>query len=530
MNVRTAPLTFDFATFSVSDTLRMWHVRATCLLLALGVIRLAVISVLPLSDGEAYYYMWSRFPAWSYYDHPPMIAWLSWGTTLVSQSPLAIRLGPVLCAELGGALIYVLAARLFSSRVGFMALALVSVLPVFWTSSIVLNPEAPLAPLWLLCLILLWTMRDRTEGFWPLLLGLTIGLAFLSKYTGILLVPITLLFFAICPAAQHWWRRPAFYLGGGVALLMAAPVLGWNIVHGWPSLKLHLVERVAVANHSVWSNAVRVALGQIGFFHPLLFPGLLAALGMTLARARKDERFQFLAIASWLPLLFLVATMIKVPDSESHWTMVAFMAIIVAAAGWVDGFIDEASAWFRWYWRVSVGLTILAGFAAYAHARSPVFFSLLPADAYDGMCRAFGINQTTLHGCQDVSNEFFGWDQVQIAVENGAAGLGPGVVVASTQYSLCAHLMYALDDHPRVYCPTSRRTQFDFIDRHTPPTNASVLFVNNDHYSELPSSLLVGRVCKPYRTVIVKRGGLPVQHYHLFACQPLVPPANWRDP
>ena len=31
---------------------------------------------LPLGNGEAYYYSWSRFLDWSYYDHPPLVAWM----------------------------------------------------------------------------------------------------------------------------------------------------------------------------------------------------------------------------------------------------------------------------------------------------------------------------------------------------------------------------------------------------------------------------------------------------------------------
>ena len=106
---RPKPLTFDAVVLPLDDPRRLWFLRAIGLLLALGIARLAIVAVLPLSDGEAYYDMWARFPAWSYYDHPPMIAWLSWLTTRASHSPFAVRLGPVLCAEVSGGLIYALA-------------------------------------------------------------------------------------------------------------------------------------------------------------------------------------------------------------------------------------------------------------------------------------------------------------------------------------------------------------------------------------------------------------------------------------
>ena len=115
---------------------------------AATVIRLVCVGPLPLGNGEAYYYTWSRFLDWSYYDHPPLVAWMVRLTTLFGSSPAAVRLGPILAAGAFGLLFYRLAERLFRPRAAFFALVLVTALPVFLGSSFVLNPEAPLAPLW----------------------------------------------------------------------------------------------------------------------------------------------------------------------------------------------------------------------------------------------------------------------------------------------------------------------------------------------------------------------------------------------
>lgn len=37
-----------------------------------------VSAVLPFSNDEAYYWVWSNHLNWSYFDHPGMIAWLNW--------------------------------------------------------------------------------------------------------------------------------------------------------------------------------------------------------------------------------------------------------------------------------------------------------------------------------------------------------------------------------------------------------------------------------------------------------------------
>jgi len=60
-----------------------------CVLLLL---RGVMAAVLPLSADEAYYWLWSQHPAWGYYDHPPMIAWLiRAGTLLLGDTPLGVR-------------------------------------------------------------------------------------------------------------------------------------------------------------------------------------------------------------------------------------------------------------------------------------------------------------------------------------------------------------------------------------------------------------------------------------------------------
>src|SRR5580693_523874 len=58
-------------------------------------VRLVFEAPLPLGNGEAYYYSWSRFLALSYYDHPPLVAWMVRLTTLLGSSPAAVHLGPV---------------------------------------------------------------------------------------------------------------------------------------------------------------------------------------------------------------------------------------------------------------------------------------------------------------------------------------------------------------------------------------------------------------------------------------------------
>jgi len=56
---------------------RTWRTRAAMLVSVAFFARIAIIATTKISNCEAYYYVWSRFLSWSYYDHPPLVAWMT---------------------------------------------------------------------------------------------------------------------------------------------------------------------------------------------------------------------------------------------------------------------------------------------------------------------------------------------------------------------------------------------------------------------------------------------------------------------
>jgi hypothetical protein len=491
------------------ERLSVWERRTAVLLLGMTALRLVVAAGSGLSDTEAYYLTWSRFPDWSYYDHPPLLAWLLAATTTLSRAPIFVRIGSVLSSALFGFLVYRLAARLFASpRAGFLAALVVSIVPAFFFTGFLANPEAPLAPLWVLFLLTLDDLREHDEPWRPLLVGAVIGVGFLAKYTALLAVPVAVLFVALSPAARRWLRRPAFYAAGFVALVIASPVILWNDLHGWPSVTLHLVERMPAAGAAAFvAHARRVFVSQLLLFHPLVFPGLLAILAVTLHRARRDERYRLLAVASAPVLLFLFTVMVRASDAEPHWTMVGYVPLAVASGGWGDEQLARASRAgkaYLAYLRAAVALSGLVGILYAIHVATPIFPRLLPQAAYDANA--------------DPINETLGWDRVKEAIARESSRLGPGSVVVSEHNVLCGHLDVADDDQPPVYCASPRRTEFDFLARRTPPPGAPVVYVDSARYPGDPLLSLPRYECTRAGDVAIERGGRPLGSFRIQAC------------
>jgi hypothetical protein len=236
--------------------------------------------------------------------------------------------------------------------------------------------------------------------------------------------------------------------------------------------------------------------------------GLMSALGVALRRARTDERYRFVTWTSAPVLAVVFIAMSRVRDPEAHWTMTAFVPVALAAGGWMDERfqLGPVGGLLKNYLRVGAAMSLIVALLGYVHFRTDWLLHVIPGSSYDPN--------------RDASTELVGWQQVREAIQTHADRLGRDTVVASCQYALCAQILRQLDDRPEVFCPSVRRTEFDFIGRRDPPAQANVIFVNDDHYPDDPALSLPQRECRLLETVPVERAHRTVRNYRLFSCPP----------
>src|SRR5882757_7922602 len=111
--------------------------RKILLLIVLSsLIRLIVAGSIELGNDEVYYQAYARHLQWCYFDHPPMVAWIIRLTTanLFLHQELFIRLGPIVCAAIGTALIYLIGKKIKNEITGLIAAVLYTT--SFYTSVI----------------------------------------------------------------------------------------------------------------------------------------------------------------------------------------------------------------------------------------------------------------------------------------------------------------------------------------------------------------------------------------------------------
>ena len=184
-----APRQHEFAPWA-----RSWSATITLVVgvLLLRWVYLAFFSPYALIEDEAFYWLWSKHPAWSYYTKGPGIAvTIGASTALLGDTEFGVRaLAPVFAALL--ALVAAALARDVSrdGRAGFAAAALVTLAPGLAIAPLLMTIDVPYMACWAFAAWSAWrAVSGGRAGWWWTVCGAALGVGFLFKYTILLLVP-----------------------------------------------------------------------------------------------------------------------------------------------------------------------------------------------------------------------------------------------------------------------------------------------------------------------------------------------------
>lgn len=209
-----------------------------------------------LSYDEAYYWMYSRFPAWGYFDHPPLIAWIDGVGSFLLPEEAGVRLFiPILsCITL-----WLLHKMIHPAAFGTFALMVLSVFP-FQMFGFMSVPDVPLL---LFGALFFYSyqqfLKENTTTNTLMLAFSMVGLMY-SKYHGIIFMAAT---FASNPGLIK--NRKALF-AVVLSLLLYIPHLWWQYQHDFITFWFHLSGRSASAYQ--FSFTAEYLLVQILFYGP----------------------------------------------------------------------------------------------------------------------------------------------------------------------------------------------------------------------------------------------------------------------
>lgn len=286
-------------------------------------VKILLAAALPLAADEAYYWFWSHHLQWSYFDHPPMIAFFMWLGRPFENFMSAVRIPGVILGHLTLIVWFqILRNKLDDGELRLWAwLSLLT--PLIGFGSLVMTPDVPLLLFWSLSLLAFEKALERKSFLWYSALGFSMGLGFSSKYHIVLFVPVLLLYLTF----EKRWKEIRFKLIPATVLfglIGSFPVLYWNATHDWQSFAFQLKHGLGRDHYNIeWT------LGYIAGQVVLLGPPLIASF-------IRGWHLRGLRLFSWNALFvwgfFLFSSFKAVV--EANWPLAAFPpAHAVIAAG-----------------------------------------------------------------------------------------------------------------------------------------------------------------------------------------------------
>ncbi len=326
--------------------------KVALLFVAIVIVHLAFNSKLQIHFDEAYYWVWSKNLQLSYFDHPPMIAYLIRLATLFSDSIFCIRLVSVICGSITAIFIYKSAKYAFGQKAGNIAMILALAWPILEGTFFVTTIDSPFLMFWSITVYCLIRGLVFDEKKFVYIGGIALGLTLLSKYIGVLILPGVLIYLLLSKQDRVKLIQKDVYLALLLSVLVFTPVIVWNYQHDWVSFVFQFNHGVSADKHFNFNAFTEYIGGFLGAANPFISIPLLYFLYKKRKIILQDKRYLFLmANFAFISLFFAYNALYK--RQESNWAAPAWIAGII----FVAGCISETNI--KWIHRTAIGLILV---------------------------------------------------------------------------------------------------------------------------------------------------------------------------
>ena len=306
-------------------------------------VKLVLAGWIPFTADEAYYWVWTQTPQWSYFDHPPFIAWLLGISKFFNLDLHGVRIPAVIFSHLALIpwILILIKLRAEKSIKTFLWFALLS--PMIGFGSIIVTPDLPLVFFWSWGVWFGLKYLDRPNNMNALFLGIISGLGFTSKYNMILLVAATLIFLLL----EKGINKPLFkHLFVALLGFLAAcfPVIYWNLDNNFLSFRFQLRHGFA-GSFLDFESVGKYILGQAVILTPII-------AWFALPRP-KQFGAKYIHFISWFVMAFFLLSSFK-NNVEMNWTITALPGLMLLVA-----IQPKAHRWVKIYSALWTGLFLI---------------------------------------------------------------------------------------------------------------------------------------------------------------------------
>ncbi len=479
-------------------------------------VRLIAAINLGLGNDEAYHFLYAAHPALSYYDHPPMMAWVVMaGLTLTGNHAYAwaVRFGFIVLFGCSTWLLAKLTSRSYGEWAGFLAAFALNLTGYYGLAAATFAlPDGPLLFFWLLTIDRLTVALDEPDPqslkpwVW---VGLAWGGALLSKYHAVLIPLGTLLYILLDRSMRRRLYQPGPYLALAIGLLVFSPVIVWNASHGWASF-LFQGSRAVGSWLPRPDYLILAILAQAAY----LFPWIWIPLFVILIRGwRNWPRIGSAHERLWLCLaivpLGIFSAVACFRPVLPHWGLIGLVSLLpILGRNWVERLKNHPLQTRR---LIAAGAVFSV--AILAIAIGEYRYGWLQRDGRGG----WGLVDTRT----DPTLDLYGWDQVAERIRQLGLIEDPGSFVFSSYWYQSAHLAHALGGNQRVACYSADDPRgFAFWSRPEEWIGRDGILVVVGEIESWPRYF--GRwfsSVEPVSDFWVERNGKPVRRVQLYRCR-----------
>ncbi len=284
-----------------------------------------------LQEDEAYYWIYSKFLAWGYFDHPPMVAISIRAGTLIFNDELGVRLVFVLF-NLGTLFI---TEKLIDNKKPYLFYAIAFSLGILQLGGFLAVPDIPL--IFFTCVFLLAYKKYLLQPSWLNVLFLILASACMmySKYHALLI------FFFVLLSNLKLLKDYRLYVAALLIILLYFPHLSWQYRHHWVTFYYQLFER---------NNKYQLNFTTDYLLSQLLITGPLAGFILWPAVFKYRPVNTFEKSLKWIitgTIVFFLFSTYK-GRVEANWTAPALVPIIIIG----HRFLSEHDRWRKWLIRL----------------------------------------------------------------------------------------------------------------------------------------------------------------------------------
>ena len=415
----------------------------------------------PVGD-EAYYWMWGQHPAWSYFDHPPLHAWLLFAVShLFGWSRFTVRLTTWLALAL---VLWVF--RLWSRKLApadpdtwfWAATVLYLASPFYFAMTSIAYNDHLVVAFGLLAIHGFTTFAERwaagtaSAARWLYAAAIALGLATLSKYNGAVIGLGFAAALLLRKDLRSALRTPHPWLAGLLAGAMQAPVFYWNLTEGFAAFRFHMHDRWG---DQPWHFALLPPLAFVVLNILMLSPFLLWPL-LRMLRGKPASLFErqlkTVSVATMtISCLGFFAMTIAI-GGYFYWNILAFVGILPLLVRWIGTRVQ--------FWLHVLYGVVCAGLLVFNFAVTPV----APLVNYGDRGSSLNIDWPTV-----------------AAHMRAAQQAHPADLVAGTRYSTASQIGFALGTTAAV--PITREPELEYqywIDRAALAGKSALILTDED--------------------------------------------------